>query len=222
LKQFYETRISRAILAAYQEKLSRSLESDVLVVGAGPAGLLAAYNLARQRFQVTVVEKRLTPGGGIWGGGMGMNDVVLEPEVQPLVDELGVRHHRTLDDLCVVDAMELASALCLKAMQAGAILLNLLTVEDVCVLNGRVAGVVVNRTMLSAALPIDPLTLIAQAWWTPPGMTRPWSKRSANGACSTRLASAPMPARVRWMRCARRGSWWTAPVRFSPACGSRA
>lgn len=29
-------------------------------------------------FKVTILEKRLAPGGGIWGGGMGMPDVVVE------------------------------------------------------------------------------------------------------------------------------------------------
>lgn len=158
-----EARISKAILSAYQEKLSRQVESDVIIVGAGPSGLLAARDLAKHDFQVTVVEKRLAPGGGIWGGGMAMNEVVLEAEVLPILDEIGVKHDRLVEGLHVVDAMELASALCLRVLQAGAVVLNLLTAEDVCVLDGRVAGVVVNRSMISGALPVDPITLMAKA-----------------------------------------------------------
>jgi len=37
----YETQITKAILGAYHEKLSRSLVGDILVVGAGPSGLMA-------------------------------------------------------------------------------------------------------------------------------------------------------------------------------------
>jgi len=158
----YEAQISQAILSAYTRKLSRSLESDIVIVGAGPSGLIAAHDFAKHGLRVTIVEKRLSPGGGIWGGAMGMNDVVLEPEILPILEEFGIRHERGVEGLYTVDAAELASVLCAKALQAGAVLLNLTTVEDVCVLDGAVTGVVVNRTFLSEALPIDPLTLIAR------------------------------------------------------------
>ncbi len=163
MEPFYEARISKAILIAYTNKLSRSLDSDALVIGAGPSGLVAAHDLAKHGCNVTIVEKRLTPGGGIWGGAMGMNEIVLEPEILPILDEFGIRHGHELEGLYAVDSSELASALCFKALQAGAVLLNLTTVEDVCVLDGKVAGVVVNRTSLTGALPIDPITLMSRA-----------------------------------------------------------
>jgi thiamine thiazole synthase len=59
--------------------------------------------------------------------------------------------------------MELASALCLKSLHAGATLLNLMMVEDVCVRSGRVNGVVANRSMLGESLPIDPIVFSAKA-----------------------------------------------------------
>lgn len=49
----------------------------------------------------------------------------------------------------------------MKAIRAGATLLNLAMLEDVCVHDGRVTGVVVNRTMISGALPVDPTVLHA-------------------------------------------------------------
>jgi sulfide-dependent adenosine diphosphate thiazole synthase len=158
-----EVGISQAILTAYTNKLARRLSSDVLIVGAGPSGLIAAYDLAKHGLRVTIVEKRLTPGGGIWGGAMGMNEIVLEPEILPILDEFGVRHAHGPARLFTVDSTELATALCFKALQAGAVLLNLTTVEDVCVLDGKVAGVVVNRTLLAGTLPIDPITLAGRA-----------------------------------------------------------
>jgi len=162
MTQPIEAQISRAILNAYHEKLSRQIISDVIIVGAGPAGLTAAFYLVEKGLNVTVLEKRLSPGGGLWGGGMAMNEVVLGTEALPILDEFGVRHVCTVGGLYLVDAMELASAMCLRALQAGAIVLNLLTVEDVCVLNGRMAGVVVNRSMISGVLPVDPITLMAE------------------------------------------------------------
>lgn len=41
-----ESTVSRAILRAHAEKLDRHLESDVVVAGAGPAGMVCAWRLA--------------------------------------------------------------------------------------------------------------------------------------------------------------------------------
>jgi ribulose 1,5-bisphosphate synthetase/thiazole synthase len=41
------------------------------------------------------------------------------------------------------------------------VLLNLVTLEDLCVDGGKVTGVVVNRTTISGALPVDPIVLQA-------------------------------------------------------------
>lgn len=155
--------ISRAIAEHYQQKLARALRCDVIVVGAGPAGLTAAWRLAERGRSVTILEKRLAPGGGVWGGGMGMNEIAVQPEALPLLEEAGVRTDRRCGPLIVVDAAELACALCGKAIRAGAVLLNLTAFEDVCVHQGRVTGVAVNRTTLLGALPVDPIVLTAPA-----------------------------------------------------------
>jgi thiamine thiazole synthase len=163
VSQIEETEISRAILQAHCDKLAKQLTSDVVVVGAGPSGLAAAAHLARNGKRVTVIEKRLAPGGGIWGGAMGMNDVVVQEEAIPILDEAGVRHQRRSSGLYVADAMELASALCLDAIRSGAVLLNLLALEDLCIHQQRVTGVVVNRTTLLGTLPVDPIVLTSGA-----------------------------------------------------------
>jgi thiamine thiazole synthase len=108
-----------------------------------------------------VVEKRLAPGGGVWGGGMGMNQIVVQQEAIPILEAAGIRHEHYGEGLYVVDAAELACALCLQALRAGAVLLNLMTLEDLCVHGGKVTGVVVNRTTISGALPVDPIVLKA-------------------------------------------------------------
>jgi len=159
---FEETDVSRAILDAYHTKFAKVLRSDVVIVGAGPSGLVAAWRLAHASRRVVVLEKRLSPGGGIWGGSLGMNEVALEKEALSILDEADVKH-RPSGCLFTADAMELASALCLKALHAGAILLNLMTVEDICVRSERVTGVVANRSMLGESLPIDPIVFSASA-----------------------------------------------------------
>jgi thiamine thiazole synthase len=156
-----ETSISKAIVDSYHQKLFCQISSDVVIVGAGPSGLTAALYLASTGKKVTILEKRLAPGGGVWGGAMGMNAVVVQQDALPILDTARVRHGFGQEGLYRVDAAELACALCLEAIRRGATLLSLVTLEDVCVHRDRVTGVVVNRTGLAGVLPVDPLVLTA-------------------------------------------------------------
>ena len=160
---FDEVQVSRTILDAYHERLSARIDSDVLIVGAGPAGLTAAAQLAEGGLTVTVLEKRLSIGGGIWGGGMAMNVAAVQEDALPILQAAGIRHESRGHGLYAVDSIELAAALCVRALHAGAAIFNLTTAEDLCVRDGRVTGVVANRSMLYEALPIDPITLSAKA-----------------------------------------------------------
>jgi len=156
-----EAAISKAIIESYHRKLARQIESDAIIVGAGPSGLVAAFHLAAAGKRVTIIEKRLTPGGGIWGGAMGMNEVVVQEAALPILTAAGVRPALHAGGLHVVDAAELACSLCLMAVRAGAVLLNLVVLEDLCVRDGKVTGIVANRTTIAAALPVDPIVFSA-------------------------------------------------------------
>jgi len=158
-----ETEISKAIITTFHEKSLDRIVNDIIIVGAGPSGLMAALDLARRGLKVTLLEKRLSPGGGIWGGAMAMNQIVVQDSAVPLLDEIGIRHERRQGELHVADAIELAAGLCLNAVQSGAVLFNLMTVEDVCIHRKRVSGVVVNRSLIGESLPVDPITLSARA-----------------------------------------------------------
>ena len=68
-----ETDISRVIIKEYTRRLLEHLENDVVIVGAGPAGLAAGFYLARADVKTTIIEKKLSTGGGIWGGAAGYN-----------------------------------------------------------------------------------------------------------------------------------------------------
>ena len=94
---------------------------------------------------------------------MGLNDVAFQEEAVPILRELEIRHERRFEGLFMTDAVELAAALCLRALQAGAVMLNLMTLEDVCVHKDRVTGAVVNRTGISGVYHVDPLTFSAKA-----------------------------------------------------------
>lgn len=112
---------------------------------------------------MTVVDQSLAAGGGIWGGGMAMNEIVVDKEAAPVLRKVGVPWVAAGKDLYTLDACALASALCYAAVRAGAVLFNLTTVEDLCVNRGRVTGVVIDRTLVAESLPIDPVTLTAKA-----------------------------------------------------------
>ncbi len=151
--------VSRAIVETYQAKLLDALDVDVLIAGAGPSGMVAGAILSQRGYKVTILEKRLSIGGGIWGGGMLMPIVVVQPEAEPILDKFGLRKQRTGDGLLTVDASELACALCVGCIQAGAHVMTLMNIEDVRVQAQRVTGLVVNRTTFGTVpLPIDPIT----------------------------------------------------------------
>jgi thiazole biosynthesis enzyme len=124
---------------------------------------MAAIDLAGKGREVTLLEKRLTPGGGIWGGAMEMNEVVIQEEALDALEGIPARSRAKGGGLYVIDAMELASALCLQAVHAGAILLNLTTAEDLCVHHGQVCGVVANRSGVLERMPVDPISFQAGA-----------------------------------------------------------
>jgi thiazole biosynthesis enzyme len=158
-----DIQISRAILEAYHEKLSGRLSNDVIIVGAGPAGLTAGFYLARAGLKVTILERRLSPGGGIWGGGIGLNEAVVQDEAIPILEDLDITHKPAAAGLYTVDTVELAAGICLRARKAGAVILNLMIAEDLRVQWDRVTGVVVNRTAIGESLPVDPIILSACA-----------------------------------------------------------
>ena len=62
--------ITKAIIDRYYEKLINNLETDVAIVGGGPSGLVAGYYLAKAGKKVVMYERKLSIGGGMWGGGM--------------------------------------------------------------------------------------------------------------------------------------------------------
>lgn len=151
--------VSRLIIREYFDDLDSALESDVIIVGGGPSGLVAGYTLAEQGRKVVIMEKRMSPGGGIWGGGKGFNRVILERGTADIMREIGIEPVEK-DGYIVVPSVLMAAALIKKTVESGVTLLNLFSVEDVYFNDKReLAGVVVNDTAYKMTnLHVDPLT----------------------------------------------------------------
>jgi len=159
-----EVIISRAITVSYFKDLVDSMEMDVAVVGAGPSGLVAGYYLARKQVKVVIFERKLSIGGGIWGGGMMFNKIVVQPQGKEVLDEFGVETRMFSEGYYVANAVETASTICSWAVKAGARIFNLITVEDVMIReDNRITGLVLNWSSVTMAnLHIDPLAVRAK------------------------------------------------------------
>ncbi len=155
--------VSRAIIERYFAKLLRNLEVDVAIVGGGPAGLFAGYRLAKKGRKVVQFERKLSPGGGMWGGGMMFNEIVIQTDAVRILEELGIRYSEHSDGYYTADSVEAASSLIYSSVHAGVTLFNCISAEDVLIRDGRIHGLVVNWSpVLMAGLHVDPITLAAK------------------------------------------------------------
>lgn len=155
--------ISRAIIETYFKELLEHLNLDVAIVGAGPSGMIAAYYLTKDGAKVAIFEKKLSIGGGIWGGAMGFNKIVVEEEAKEILEEFGIRYEEFERGYYVADAVEVATTIASKTVKAGAKIFNMIEVEDLVVKENRVAGIVINWTPVKmTSLHVDPLTVEAR------------------------------------------------------------
>jgi thiazole biosynthesis enzyme len=158
-----ETEISKGIIQTYFNKLEKNLQLDVAIVGGGPSGIVAAYYLAKAGLRVALFDRKLSPGGGMWGGAMMFNQVVIQQEAMDIIREFDIRYEPFEENLYTVDSIESTSSLLYHAVHAGATLFNCYSVEDVIFKDNRVNGVVVNWTpVLREGLHVDPLNVLAK------------------------------------------------------------
>jgi thiazole biosynthesis enzyme len=154
-----EISISRAIIESYLKDLLAAVESDVVIGGAGPSGLCASYYLAKNRYKVVLFERALKLGGGMPGGGIMFNRIVVQESACGIFDEFGIRYTEYKPGYFVANSLEATAALADKALKAGVKIFNLMTVEDVIVRERVVSGVVINWSSVEMAkLHIDPIS----------------------------------------------------------------
>jgi sulfide-dependent adenosine diphosphate thiazole synthase len=158
-----ETQVSKGIISTYFDKLQSNLDLDVAIVGGGPSGIVAAYYLSKAGLKVAQFDRKLSPGGGMWGGAMMFNQIVVQKESLDIVKDFNINYAHYDEDLYVMDSVESTSALIYHAVHAGATIFNCYSVEDVVFKDNIVSGVVVNWTpVLREGLHVDPLNIMAK------------------------------------------------------------
>lgn len=153
-----EVIISKAIAESFTEELIDSLDIDVAIAGAGPSGMTSGYYLAKEGAKVAIFERKLSVGGGMWGGGMMYNKIVVQDEGNAILEEFGVATHKYEKNYWIANSLEAVSTICQKTIRAGARIFNLISMEDVMIRDGKVCGAVLNWSAVERAkLHVDPM-----------------------------------------------------------------
>jgi Flavoprotein involved in thiazole biosynthesis len=101
-----ETNVSKGIISTYFDKMQRNLNLDVAIVGGGPSGIVAAYYLAKEGFKVALFDRKLSPGGGMWGGAMMFNQIVVQKEAMDIVRDFEISNEKLDDNLFTMDSVK--------------------------------------------------------------------------------------------------------------------
>jgi thiamine thiazole synthase len=156
--------VSSGIIDSYFSKLKENLSVDVAIVGGGPSGLIAAYFLAKEGKKVALFERKLAPGGGMWGGAMMFNEIMVQNDALHILKELNITYKHYKDSYYTVDSVHATSALAYHATKAGAKIFNCTSIEDVVFHNNKVNGLVVNWAPVHReGMHVDPLIIMAKA-----------------------------------------------------------
>jgi thiamine thiazole synthase len=161
-----DIKISRAIVETYFKKLQEAMELDVALVGGGPANLVCGTLLAERGIKAALFESKLSPGGGMWGGGMMFNEIVVQESALHLLEQFGIAYKKHDQDYYTADSVESTSTLISRCVQAGTKIFNLIQVVDVMFREAdgrkRLNGLVLQWTPVDRmGLHVDPLTIRA-------------------------------------------------------------
>ena len=159
-----EKDITRAIVSEFSKQFEEYVESDCIIIGSGPSGLMAGRNLAKAGKKILIVERNNYLGGGFWIGGYLMNKVTIRHPAERVLDELGVPYKEVSRGLFVADGPHACSKLIAAACDSGVKFANMTIFEDLVLReDGQIYGAVINWTPISS-LPreitcVDPVAI---------------------------------------------------------------
>ena len=158
-----ESEITNAIVSNFAEDMKQFANTDVIIIGGGPSGLMAARELSNNGVKTLIIERNNYLGGGFWIGGYLMNTVTIRNPGQEILEELNVPYEQFKENLYTARGPHACSKLIAAACDAGVKTLNMTSFDDVILKDDKVKGVVVNWTPVSS-LPrqitcVDPIAL---------------------------------------------------------------
>ncbi len=158
-----EQMVSSGIIDSYFNKLKKNLSVDVAIVGGGPSGLVASYYLANKGFRVALFERKLAPGGGMWGGAMMFNEIVVQKDALHILEEFKIKYTHYEKDYYTIDSVQATAAIIYHASKAGTSIFNCTSVEDIVFQENKVSGIVLNWTpVLREGMHVDPLVIMSK------------------------------------------------------------
>jgi thiamine thiazole synthase len=165
-KSISESQITNAIVSKFTEDMKQFVKTDVIIIGGGPSGLMAARELSNNGIKTLVIERNNYLGGGFWIGGYLMNTITIRSPGHEILDELNIPYDQFEDGLYTACGPHACSKLVASACDAGVKILNMTSFDDVIYRDGKVSGVVVNWTPVSS-LPrqitcVDPVAFESQ------------------------------------------------------------
>lgn len=160
-----EAEITRAIIEEATKDWLELAKSDVVIAGAGPAGLTAGAYLAEKGFKTVIFERRLSFGGGSGGGGMLFHKITLEKDTKDILDYFRIK---TVErgNLLICDSSEFMAKLASTCIDAGAKVIHGVSVDDVIFRENplRITGVCLQWSAVEiAGLHVDPIFVESKA-----------------------------------------------------------
>ena len=160
-----EKEITRAIAREFYQQFDSLVESDVIIVGSGPAGLVCGKELASSGLRVLMIEQTNHLGGGFWSGGYLMNKTTIAAPAHEILEKIGVPCKKITKEMYIADAPHACSKLIGSALDAGVKVLNLTVLRDLIIRgeDNNIEGVVVNYAPVYAmphgTAHVDPIGL---------------------------------------------------------------
>ncbi|KAF7422535.1 thiamine metabolism- protein [Pleurotus ostreatus] len=194
-----EAEVSRAMIKRYFDTMYERAVSDVVIVGAGSAGLSCAYHLGKTRpdLKITIVEANVAPGGGAWLGGQLMTPMVVRKPAHLFLKEVGVPFEDEGAFVVVKHAALFTSTLLSRVLSMdNVVMMNATAVEDLVIREDfqgrqRVGGVVTNWTLVAlnhdTQSCMDPNTITAPVVVSATGHDGPMGAFSAKRLVSAGL-----------------------------------
>jgi len=159
--------ISKAIIDRYFSKLTGILEVDVALAGGGPSNLVCGTLLGEAGIKAVIFDDKVAPGGGMWGGGMMFNEIVVQDSVLSLMEKMDIQTNKYRDGYHTADSVECCSTLISRCVKAGTPIFNMIKVEDVMFKeedgNKRINGLVLQWAPVNRlGMHVDPITIRSQ------------------------------------------------------------